>query len=324
MKNVLVTGGTGFIGRHLVAALVVGGCRVRVLAREERPADCAADEWFAGDLRRPETLAGVAQGCDTVFHLAGYAHAASKAYPEEIEKHRLINLDGTQAVLDEALSAGVSRFVFVSSVKAGGQDPDRCMDETDAIVPTDPYGRIKHECEAKVFSACAENHVHAAVIRPALVYGVGVKGNIASMAHWIKRGLFPPVPDVNNKRSMVEVRDLVTAIIAAAECDSANGKFYIISDGERYSTRRIYEAIVRARRRTVPSWAVPVLVLRVLGWLGDRMEQLSGRMLPFNSTIAARLLESACYRSTRAEQDLGFQPKYRFEDVVEDIVVHEH
>jgi nucleoside-diphosphate-sugar epimerase len=319
MQNVLVTGGTGFIGRILVAELRRRHCRVRVLARIERPDLCAADEWFCADLDTPATLAGAARGCDTVFHLAGYAHATSKPYPEEVERHRRINLAGTQAVLEDALSARVERFVYVSSVKAAGEDAGHCIDETTDIEPTDPYGRIKRECEQLVLSACAAQGVHAAVIRPALVYGAGVKGNIAAMAAWIRKGIFPPPPDTSNIRSMVEVRDLVVALLAAAERPQARGKAYIITDGEAYSTRRVYLALRQALGKPAPRASVPAWLLRLGGRFGDGLEWLLRRPLPLNSTITARLLDSACYRSVRARQDLDFHPRYRFEDVVMDL-----
>jgi nucleoside-diphosphate-sugar epimerase len=320
MQKVLVTGGTGFVGRVLVAELRRRGCRVRVLARAERPDLCVADEWHIADLTAQATLSGAAAGCDTVFHLAGYAHATSRPYPEEVERHRRINLAGTQAVLADALDAGVQRFVYVSSVKAAGEDARRCIDETSGIEPADPYGRIKRDCEQQVLAACVEHGVHAAVIRPALVYGAGVKGNIAAMAAWIRKGVFPPLPETGNIRSMVEVRDLVAALLAAAERPQARGKTYIITDGEDYSTRRVYLALCQALGKPVPRVSVPAWSLRLAGRVGDGLERLLRRPMPMNSTIVTRLLDSACYRSVRAQQDLGFCPRYRFEDVVADML----
>lgn len=319
MNRVLVTGGTGFIGRVLVAALRERGCRVRVLARAAHPDLCDVDEWFCADLSDPATLAGAAHGCDTVFHLAGYAHATSRPYPEEVERHRRINLEGTRAILEDALARGVSRFLYVSSVKAAGEDPERCIDEDSILEPRDPYGLIKRDCERLVLEACGRQGVHAAVIRPALVYGAGVKGNLASMAAWIRKGVFPPLPDTGNRRSMVEVRDLVEALLAAAERPQARGRTYIISDGQDYSSRRIYEALCRALDRSVPAWSVPAGLLRLAGRLGDGLESLLRRPLPFNGTISARLLDSACYRSVRAAEELGFAPRYRYEDVVREM-----
>jgi UDP-glucose 4-epimerase len=315
MKRILVTGGTGFIGRELVRVLRARGDPVRILSRESRPVHCPDGDWHQGDLADPASLAGAAHDCERVFHLGGYAHATSRPYPDEVERHRIINREGTRALLDEALAAGVRSFVYVSSVKAGGEDRERCLDETSNVAPVDPYGAIKRDCETLVLDVCAARNVHAAVIRPALVYGVGVKGNLASLARMIRRGRLPPLPDTGNVRSMVERRDLVDAMLAAAERPAARGNTYIITDGQAYSTRRIYEALCHAQGRPVPGWSVPAGLLRLAGRCGDGLEWLLRRPLPVNGTLVARLLDSACYRSVRATGDLEFHPRHRFEDV---------
>jgi nucleoside-diphosphate-sugar epimerase len=315
MTRILVSGGTGFIGRALVRALRARGDQVRILSRAPCPPDSAAADWHQGDMADPASLAGAARGCDRVFHLGGYAHATSRPYPAEVERHRAINREGTRALLEEALAAGVQAFVYVSSVKAGGEDPVRCLDETNSIAPVDPYGVIKRECEELVLAGCAARGVHAAVIRPALVYGAGVKGNLASLAAAVRRGRLPPLPDTGNVRSMVDVRDLVAALLAAAERPAARGNIYIITDGEAYSSRRLYLALCRAQGKPLPRWSLPAWLLRLAGRGGDGLEALLGRPLPLNSTLVARLLDSACYRSVRAAADLDFHPRYRFEDV---------
>ncbi|HEB99359.1 MAG TPA: hypothetical protein ENJ05_07625 [Thiotrichales bacterium] len=119
---------------------------------------------------------------------------------------------------------------------------------------------------------------------------------------------------------MVDVRDLAEAVLAAAERPEAAGGVYIISDGEDYSTRRIYEAMCWALGRQAPKWAVPAAVLRGMGYVGDLGERIFRRTLPYNSAVASRLLDSACYRSLRAEQVLGFRPRYRLEDALPEMV----
>lgn len=313
MRRVLVTGGTGFIGRELVRALRARGDRVRILSRAPRPPDCPTEDWHRGDLTDPASLAGVARDCHAVFHLGGHAHAGARPHPDEIARHRTINLEGTRALLAEALAAGVQAFVYVSSVKAGGEDRQHCLDETGDREPLDPYGAIKREAERLVLARSTE--LHATVIRPALVYGAGVKGHLAQLATAMARHRCPPLPDTGNVRSMVEVRDLVDAMLAAAERPAARGKTYIITDGEAYSTRRIYAALRGAQGRPVPTWALPAGLLRLAGLGGDLLQWLLRRDLPLDSARVGRLLDSACYRSMRAGADLEFHPRYRFEDL---------
>jgi len=322
MNKVLVTGGSGFVGREVVRQLKERGCFVRVMARA-RHDNPAVDDWFMADLVQPATLNGVGAGMDTLIHLAGYAHTTSKPYPEEVEKHRRINLQGSCDLVAEAIRNGVERIVYVSSVKAGGESSTDCLDENSERLPQEPYGQLKREAEQQVLARCEKAGVHVAVIRPALVYGPGVKGNIAAMLQAIDRGRFPPLPDTHNRRSMVDVRDLAHALLLAAETPAANGRRYIITDNEAYSTRRMYEALITGLGQALPKWNVPGWLFRALGKAGDLLEVTTGRAMPVNSTLVNRLLESACYRSVRAEQELGFVPRYRFEDAVPGMVSYE-
>jgi len=319
LGRVLVTGGTGFVGGHLLPRLQAEGVAVRVLSRRAAPVETSF-EWVRGDLTARESLRPAVAGVDTVLHLGGYAHAMSRPDPAELERHRRINLEGTAALAEAAAEAGARRFVLVSSVKAAGEDPEQCIDEDDTRMPRDPYGAVKRLAEERVLVTAAARGMAASVLRPALVYGPGVKGNLAAMMTAIARGRFPPVPETGNVRSMVDVRDLVEAILAAATRPEAAGGTFIITDGEAYSTRRIYLAMCAALGRRPPRWSLPAGLLRFMGRLGDAGRMLTGRDLPIDSTRVRRLLDSACYRSVRAEEALGFHPRRRLEDALPEMV----
>lgn len=317
----LMTGGEGFVGQALLPRLEARGLRCRVLRRTAAGSRSAgtATEYRFGDLGDARSLRQACEQAGVVFHLAGYAHAGNGEATFR-HRHREINYDGTINVFLAACAAGVRRFVYVSSVKAAGHHPTRCLDETDALPLSDPYSESKRAAEAFLLEQARKGDMHIAIIRPSLVYGPGVKGNLAAMLAAIDRGRLPPVPETGNHRSMVDVRDLCEAIIAAAERPEAHGRTYIITDGEAYSTRRIYEAMARALGRDVPSWAVPAWALRALGRAGDVAERILHRSLPYNGAVASRLLDSACYRSVRAEADLGLRPRYRLEDALPEMV----
>lgn len=317
MHKIAVTGGTGFIGSVLLSTLIEQGGSVRLLSRAPSTAQPApAISVVTGDLDDPAALSALVRGMDCVIHLAGYAHATSGPIPAEIERHRRINLEGTQNLFRSAATAGVRRFVFVSSVKAGGEDAHACLNEHSSQRPIDPYGRIKRETEDWLFEQGVRTGVEIGVLRPALVYGPGVKGNLAAMLRAIDHRRFPPVAETHNIRSMVSVQDVVAALLAAATRPEAAGRVCILDDGEAYSTRRIHTAMATALGKPIPSWSLPASVLRCLGRVGDLSETVLRRSLPFNSTLAARLLDSACYRSVRAEAALGFKPQQRLEDVL--------
>ena len=320
-NTIAVTGATGFIGSFLVPALRERGVALRLLSRNPSAGSAVSDvQILRGDLLDPASLQRLVEGAEVVLHLGGYAHAASRPHPLEIAKHRQINLEGTRNLFRSAVHAGVRRFVFVSSVKAGGEDPRNCLDETSTGVVPDGYGAVKRRTEDWLFGLGGGVGVEISVLRPTLVYGPGVKGNLAAMLRAIDRGHFPPVPETHNVRSMISVYDVVAALLAAAESPEAAGSVCILSDGEDYSTRRIYVAMSAALGKHAPGWGLPPALLRVLGKAGDVGEGLLRRALPFNSTLATRLLDSACYRSVNAEQCLGFRPRHRLEDLLPEMV----
>ena len=309
----LVTGYTGFIGRHIVHTLQDRGNEIKGLSRHP-PLECEnlSIELFQGDLSQPDTLQGAAEDIDIIIHAAGHAHAATG----KSGVHNQVTLEGTRHLLAEAEKRGVQRFIFISSVKAMPEPGTGCLDETATGLPEDEYGLSRRRAEELVLDAGRRTGMHVSILRPALVYGAGCKGNLASMLRWIDRGLFPPVPDTGNRRSMVDVRDLVRAVLLAAENEAAAGKTCLITDGEDYTTRRIYTGICTALGRSVPQWSVPVPVLRALGKVGDAFEAMLRRPAPYNSRICSRLLDSACYRSVHAATSLGFHPAYRLEDAL--------
>ncbi|WJW76716.1 NAD-dependent epimerase/dehydratase family protein [Thiohalobacter sp. IOR34] len=318
MHRILVTGGTGFIGRALAGRLRDEAGTLRILTRKATAAPPGCEAVLAS-LDDEASLRAACSGADILYHLAGHAHVTNRHAAGEAELHRRINFEATCRLYRVAAQTGLRRFVFVSSVKAGGESAMRCLDENSDLLPDDPYGQAKRRAEDWLLEQARAGGPEVVIIRPTLVYGPGVKGNLAAMLRWIDRGIFPPVPETGNRRSMVDVRDLVEALLAAGSRPEAVGQIYIISDSEDYSTRRIYEAMCRALgRRPLPG--LPAALLRGLGRIGDLLEGVLRRPLPYNGATASRLLDSACYRSVRAERLLGFRPRYRLEDALPQMV----
>ena len=266
-KRYLITGASGFIGSHLCRHVREQGHRVRALLRH--PAEGPWDEAVYGELTAPSLPEDLFAGIEGIFHLAGRAHAQDSSREAE-RLHRKINVEGTRALLAGARRAGVKRFVYFSSIKAAGDPGERCVDETWDAAPADPYGRSKREAEQRVLETGKESGMHVCNLRPVLVYGRGVQGNLKRMLQSIARGRFPPLPESGNRRSLVSVDDLVCAAWLAMNHPQANGKTYIVCDGHPLSTRQMYEAMCRALGRKVPGWWVPLWMLRAGARLGTK------------------------------------------------------
>jgi nucleoside-diphosphate-sugar epimerase len=325
MRQVLVTGSTGFIGRHLMELLLARtDTTIRVLTRStqsvghQRPPE-RVSAW-PGDLAQPQSLRGCCTDIAEVFHLAGYAHAEERGDgPAGI--HWRVTVEGTQALVAEAARAGVSRFIFVSSIKAMGEETQGCVNEESVALPATPYGKAKRAAEELVLQAGRDHGMHACVLRLPLVYGLSPKGNLPRMIAAVAAKRFPPLGNVHNQRSLVHVVDVVRALLLVAERPEAAGKVYLVTDGQPRSTGELYRLICRAVGRRPPRWSVPRLALHMFAAMGDLIGHLRGRPFAFNHETLAKLVGTACYDSTRIQRELGFRPLYTLEQTLPEIVV---
>ncbi|MCX8085816.1 MAG: NAD-dependent epimerase/dehydratase family protein [Rhodocyclaceae bacterium] len=280
----LVTGASGFIGRRLLQP------GERALVR--RPSGLP-DE-VLGDLLDPASCARACEGVETVFHCAGLADAQAR----DLDALWRANVVGTQHLLAAAGSAGVKRFVFLSSVKAMADPGAECIDEDWPGEPATLYGKAKRAAEAAVLEAGAKYGMHVVNLRLALVYGRGSRGNLWKMARGIHAGWFPRLPETGARRSLVHVADVVAAARLVAARPEANGRTYIVADPRPYSARELYEAIRAVPPAPTFSWSVPAWALRAAGRLHPRLDE-----------IVEWLIGSACYSPARIERELGFRAR---------------
>lgn len=308
MSIVVVTGAAGFIGRKLCAALRAD-VRVRAVVRRD-DVQGPWDEVVRADLSREGFPQGAFDGVSVVFHFAGKAHAVSERSGDEDEYIR-VNVDGTRRVLEAAAAARVPRFVFASSVKAMGEGDGRNE-------PATPYGRSKRDAEALVLRGgfVAE----PVVVRPALVYGPGVEGNLGGMLRAVASGRFPPPPRVANRRSMIHVDDVVRASIAAAHRVEPVGRALVLTDGVAYSTHDIYAAMRRALGRDVARVALPATAWRCLARAGDVAGWALRRRAPFDSNAYQKLFGSAWYEPSDLRALLGIEGMKSLNDALPEMV----
>lgn len=299
LGNILVTGATGFIGGRLRAD-------GRALVRCARQ-----DTDVVGDLLDFKSLQIACKSIDTIYHCAGYAHAFGGTDPDIYQR---VNFEGTRNLLNAAGLAGVQRFVFLSSVKAATGPAGDCLDETASGASTTPYGQSKREAELAVLEAGFKFGMHVVNLRLAMVYGRGGRGNLERMAKAIRAGWFPPLPETQNRRSVVHISDVTAAIRLVANDPRAAGQTFIVADQNLYSGKQIYDAIRVALNLSKVSWALPEPFYRTIGKLGDCAESLTKRPSPVNSALIERLLGSECYSAALIERALGWRAKMLLPD----------
>jgi UDP-glucose 4-epimerase len=314
MSSFLITGSRGFIGTNLCYSLKQRGHRVLEINRSVINSEV---DRYSLDLAVNTVPATIYSSVDVVFHLAGKAHALAETQQDETEYFE-INTEGTRKLLEAAKQAGVHKFIFFSSVKAIGDSDTQPMDESVQTLADTPYGQSKYAAEQLVLhGGYVPNPV---VIRPSMVYGNTEKGNLPRMIQAIRKGVFPPLPETHNRRSMVHVDDLVQAAILAAEKPEAAGQIYIVTDGQAYSTRQIYDWIRVALGKSPVNAAIPMGLLNVLAKSGDGIGRTFGRRFPFDSDALDKLTGSAWYSSAKIQRELGFIPQHTLQSSLPEIV----
>jgi nucleoside-diphosphate-sugar epimerase len=217
--RVLVTGATGFIGSALVPALAGRGHEVRSMPRDA----ASLEEFF--------------RGSEVLIHLANFAHAI--ADPALL---RRVNLEGTRRVAQLAAACGVRRMVYVSSIKASGEETrDRPFDGSETPAPQDAYGRVKLDAERAAQEVAAATGLELVIARPPLVYGPRVRANFLSLMSAIARGWPLPFASISNRRSLIYVGNLVDALERCLVAPA--GRTYVLSDGRALSTPELCRSI---------------------------------------------------------------------------------
>jgi len=276
--RVLVTGASGFIGRALTAALAQTGYNVRAVLRDRRARQFPSGVEVAilPDLANPVDWAPLVAGMDAVVHLAGIAHVGPDV-PEAIYDH--VNHLATAELARAAAAAGVRRFVFMSSTRAQvGAASTEPLTETAAPHPTDAYGRSKLAAEAAV----REAGVPYTILRPALVYGPGAKGNFASLMRLAALPVPLPFGAFSNRRSFLARDNLIAAVRFALEDPRAANETFLVADPQAISLAQLVSLLRAAAGRKPWLAPVPPVLLKIaLTMIGrrDSFERLAGTLV---------------------------------------------
>lgn len=288
MSNFFITGASGFIGKKLVNALNSDLDSITIVSRNQQ----SKYKTIVCDLESDILPENSLKGIDVVFHLAGLAHDSSNLK----EKYYNLNVKATIQLAKLAAKSGVKKFIFISSIKASNVDLKNNTHES--------YGKTKRDAEIQLIAISNNSNLKVSIIRPSLVYGPSVKGNLNLMLSGIKSGWFPPLPETYNRKSLVHVDDLINAIILVAKDNSANNKTLIVSDGNSYSAREIYETLCIACGKSIPKWHLPTYFFVILTFLNQKM-----------GYKVNKLFGDDYYPTSDAIINMGYTPKKSLKDI---------
>lgn len=296
---ILVTGATGFVGQALCAELSRRQMDYRPISRTSRSGFVAIGA-IDGQTDWSDTLAGV----DIVMHLAARVHVMNESAADPLAAFRAVNVDATVNLARQAASAGVKRFIFLSSIKVNGEETaaGRPFRASDAPHPEDAYGRSKLEAEEALLAISAATGMEVVIIRPPLVYGPGVKANFASLMTWAARPFPWPFGVVRNRRSLIFVGNLVDFILLGASHPAAGNRVFLVSDGEDLSIGQLVAKLSLAAGRK--AWMLPVPPALLEG-----LAALLGRR-----AAAQRLLGSLQVDIGETRAVTGWSPSYSVEE----------
>lgn len=248
MSCTLVTGASGFVGQALVAALVGAGERVRAAYRALPSQQLASEAIAVGAIEGATDWGRALEGVTRVVHLAGPAHkhADDAAYRREI-------IDATAALAAQAEAAGVKRFLYMSSIKAGAEHGGP-LRESDQPRPQGAYGAAKLEAENAVRARASLSPV---VLRPPLVFAPHAKANFALLLQLAASPLPLPFAGIRNQRSLISLHSLVGAVCAALERPQAQGVFYV-TDRPALSTPDMVRSLREGMGRAPGLFSAPV------------------------------------------------------------------
>jgi nucleoside-diphosphate-sugar epimerase len=293
--SVLVTGASGFVGRAVMARLAGDGHAVRAAVRRPmRDWPGVVEDVIVGDLTPTTRWHDALASVDTVIHLAARVHVMHDAAADPLAEFRRVNVEGTLNLARQAAAAGVSRFVFVSSVKVHGEAGT--FTEADLPAPADAYGVSKHEAEEGLRRIAADTGLEVAILRPPLVYGPGVKANFLSMMRIVARGIPLPFGAVRNRRSLIALDNLVDVVLVCAVHPAAANQTFLVSDGEDLSTPDLIRRLARAMGRPARLVPVPMSLLS------------AGAAIVGRRAVAQRLFESLRVDIAKVRATLGWTP----------------
>jgi len=290
MKKILITGSSGFIGKSLskylseLNKIVCGTIRSDISFLPNTKIKYVS----VGDISNKLNWKDILNDVDCIIHCAGKTHTMKAAANDLLEIYRSVNVDGTKQLAEQAVEAQVKRLIFLSTIKVHGESTknyhfDKFLNDQkksvfshkDLANPQDLYAKSKLEAEKILWDISSRTGLEVVIVRLPLVYGNGVKGNLARLVKVVKSGIPLPFSIINNKRSMIGIDNLVDLLNHCIDNPNASGKTFFASDEEDLSTPELIKLIASSMGKKANLFPVPILMLKFLGSVFGKREEIN-------------------------------------------------
>jgi nucleoside-diphosphate-sugar epimerase len=267
--NILVTGATGFIGGSLIKRLTCcngESYKTTAVVRQRcNTLPIEVPQLELGDFLPTTNWHHTLQDIDVVIHCAAHLKELNHDFASCLDTFRTVNVRVTLNLAMQAALNKVKRFIFVSSIKVNGEftKPGQTFKSDDKPHPRSLYGLTKYEAEQGLRLIEKLTGMEVVVIRPPLVYGVGVKSNFESMISFVARGFPLPFGMIKNARSLVSVDNLVDLIFTCIDHHAAKGQTFTVCDGEDISTPELLCKVAQLLNVNIFLFPVPRLLIEL-------------------------------------------------------------
>jgi len=314
--RVLITGGTGFIGRRLAQRCLQEGNSVLILGQENTPAEsenkktleAKGAEIVLGSVTEREQILDLLSDVDLVYHLAAIQHEMN--VPDQAFWD--VNVLGTKNLLEASVRAGVQRFVHGSTIGVY-QSLNGKIDERSPCKPDNIYGVTKLEGEKVVLSF--QENLPVVVIRIPEVYGPGDR-RLLKLFRTIQKRIFFMIGDGKNLHHPIYVDDLIDALLAAAQCEEAAGEIFLVAGKETVTTDTMVATIAEQLGAKIPSFRAPLSPFLVIAAVAEKLLRPLGIQPPIHRRRMDFFRKSFTLSGERAFNILGFVPKVSFREGV--------
>lgn len=313
MAKILITGATGFIGKHLISNIITDhqDYSIRAVVRhktDQLPG--VVEQYVLGDFMDLPDWEGAVQSCDFVVHLAAITGGEKKKNSHSEKRLELVNVQASEALAKAAVKAGVKRFVFLSSIKVCGNTCQVPIDEDHLVHCEDGYARSKYLAEQQILAVVDRTSMDVVIVRPPLVYGPGVKGNFAKLINLANRGWPLPLGGIENQRTLCAVDNLTDFIATALEHPRAANEVFCVADGSSLSTIELVRLLALAQNKKI-------IIIPFSGLVLKNILKLMGR-----TNMVDRLFGSLVVCSKKAKRLLNWQPCVKPSDAIIDYFRH--
>lgn len=311
MQKILITGGTGFVGKNLSQNLKLKKYKVHISKRTHQSKALDGVKYFNIDEIDSKTKwKDCLLGIDCIVHCAAKVNFIKTDDINSLNTYQNVNVEGTINLAKQAVFLGLKRFIFLSSVKVNGEKTigSSSFKNNDILKPESAYGISKWEAEQALLEISKQTGLEVVIIRAPLIYGEGVKGNFLSLLNLVYKQVPMPFANINNLRSFIGIDNLISLIICCINHPKAAGKTFLVSDGQDISTPNLIRKLSKLMNKSSRVFPVPQSIIKLLGFLVGK------------SIAVDRLLASLQVDNSYTREILGWSPVLSLDEGLEKTV----